>query len=74
MPARDLIDPESLVPLDQLLEALPGGLNAIPDIVARRAALEQLLAMLEVAENPNVTKEDRSVPGPEGNPHLTVRI
>ena len=34
--------PSMRPPLDQLLEALPGGFNAIPDIIARRAALEQL--------------------------------
>ena len=30
MTPRDLIDPESREPLDQLLEVLPGGFNAIP--------------------------------------------
>jgi len=39
MSRRDLIDPESRVPLDALLEVMPGGFNAIPDIVARRAAV-----------------------------------
>ena len=37
MSRRDLIDPEAMVPLAGLLEALPGGFNAIPDIVQRRA-------------------------------------
>ena len=74
MSARDLIDPESSVPLDALLEALPGGFNAIPDIVARRAAVQELLAMLPVVENPDVVKEDRTVPGPDGEPEITVRI
>ena len=37
MSRRDLIDPESRVPLDALVGFLPGGFNAIPDIVARRA-------------------------------------
>ncbi|WP_448608706.1 alpha/beta hydrolase [Geodermatophilus sp. URMC 60] len=74
MSRRDLIDPECRVPLDGLLEALPGGFNSIPDIVARRAAVEQLLGAIEVPENPNVTKEDRSVPGPDGQPDITVRI
>ena len=74
MSRRDLIDPESRVPLDGLLEVLPGGFNAIPDIVARRAAVEQMLAAIEVPENPNVTKEDRTLPGPDGDPDITVRI
>jgi acetyl esterase/lipase len=74
MSRRDLIDPECRVPLDGLLEVMPGGFNAIPDIVARRAAMEQLLAAMPVPENPNVTKEDRSVPGPDGEPDISVRI
>ncbi len=74
MSPRDLIDAESRVPLDALLEIMPGGFNAIPDIVARRAAVTQMLEMLPVVENPNVTKEDRTVPGPDGDPDITVRI
>ena len=57
-----------------LLEALPGGFNAIPDIVARRATVEQMLAMMEIPENPNVAKDDRTVPGPTGEPDISVRI
>jgi acetyl esterase/lipase len=74
MSRRDLIDPESRVPLDGLLEVMPGGFNAIPDIVQRRAAVEGLLSAIEVPDNPNVTKEDRTVPGPSGDPDITVRI
>jgi acetyl esterase/lipase len=74
MSARDRIDPDSRVPLDQLLEALPGGFNAITDIVDRRAAVTALLASLEVPENPRVVKEDRTVPGPDGAPEVPVRI
>jgi acetyl esterase/lipase len=74
MSRRDLIDPEARVPLDQLLEALPGGFNAIPDIVQRRATVEAMLAGIEVPDNPNVVKEDRTVPGPEGEPDISVRI
>ena len=48
MSRRDLIDPESREPLDQLLAVLPGGFNAIPDIVARRDTAAQLLAAIEV--------------------------
>ena len=74
MSASDRIDPDARVPLDQLLEALPGGFNAIPDIVDRRAAVTALLASLEVPANPRVVKEDRSVPGPDGAPEVPVRI
>jgi acetyl esterase/lipase len=74
MSRRDLIDPESRVPLDALLEVLPGGFNSIPDIVARRATLSQLLAGLEVPPNPGVTAQDRVIPGPDGAPDISVRI
>jgi len=74
MSRRDLIDPESRFPLDALLEVMPGGFNAIPDIVARRAAVQQIFAMLPLVENPDVAKEDRTVPGPDGDPAITVRI
>ena len=53
---------------------MPGGFNAIPDIVARRAAVQQIFAMLPVVENPDVAKEDRTVPGPDGAPDIRVRI
>jgi acetyl esterase/lipase len=74
MSRRDLIDPEARVPLDGLLEALPGGFNAIPDIVQRRATVAAMLSGIEVPENPNVAKEDRTVPGPDGEPDISVRI
>ncbi|UQU62504.1 alpha/beta hydrolase [Couchioplanes caeruleus] len=74
MSRRDLIDPEVRVPLDQLLEAMPGGFNAIADIVERRAAVTAMLGAIEVPENPNVVKEDRTVPGPQGEPDISVRI
>jgi acetyl esterase/lipase len=74
MSRRDLIDPESREPLEQLLTVLPGGFNAIPDIVARRETAAQLLAAVPVPPNPNVTHEDRAVPGPAGAPDISVRI
>ena len=70
MNRSDLIDAECRVPLDGLLQALPGGFNAIPDIVQRRAAVEALLGAIEVPENLNVTKTDHAVPGPDGEPEL----
>lgn len=74
MTARDRIDPESREPLDLLLAALPGGINGIPDIVERRATVSALLAMMPIPPNPNVTTEDRTVPGPDGAPDIMVRI
>jgi len=53
---------------------LPGGFNSVPDIVARRAVLTQLLASLELPPNPDVMSQDRVIPGPEGEPDISVRI
>ena len=72
--ARDLVDPQCRVPLDQLLEALPGGFNAIPDIVQRRATITALFAAMDVPVNENITQEDRTIPGPEEEPDISVRI
>jgi acetyl esterase/lipase len=74
MSRRDLIDQESRQPLDQLLAAMPGGFNVIPDIVARRDALAQMLAAIEMPPNQNVTYEDRAVLGPAGAPDISVRV
>src|SRR4029078_10524108 len=74
MSLRVLIDPDPRHPLDLLQQAIPGGFNTIPDIVQRRATVSGLLAALEVPPTPNVTSEDRSVPGPDGAPDIKVRI
>lgn len=76
MPQHDNIDPESLVPLAALYEALPGGFNAIPDIHARRETLYAMLQAMtaDLPPNENVAVEDRLVPGPEGAPEIGVRI
>ncbi len=71
---RDRVDPESRVPLEQLLQAMPGGFNAIPDIGQRRETITAMFAMMEVPVNENVEQEDRTVPGPEGAPDISVRI
>ena len=42
MSLRDRIDAESKQALDILWEALPGGLNGIPDIIARRATISAM--------------------------------
>ncbi len=74
MSRRDLIDPQSREPLDQLQQVLPGGFNAIPDIVARREVAEELLKAIPVPPNPNVMHEDKVIPGPDGAPDISVRI
>jgi acetyl esterase/lipase len=73
---RSRIDAESRVPLDALLEAIPGGFNAIADIVQRREVVAGLQAAVAAAVPPNdrVTREDRRIPGPDGAPDTFVRI
>jgi acetyl esterase/lipase len=74
MSRRDLIDPESRQPLDQLLAVMPGGFNAVPDIIARRDVFSQMVAAMAPPPNPNVTREDATVPGPPGAPDVSVRV
>jgi acetyl esterase/lipase len=74
MSRRHLIDPEMSPPLEALLEAIPGGFNSVPDILRRRATVEAMLSAIEVPDNPNVSKEDRTVPGPAGDPDISVRV
>ena len=73
---RDRIDPASREPLELLLQAVPGGFNAIPDIVERRAFVRQLLQTMtaDLPPNDRVVAEDRVIPGPEGAPDVRVRI
>lgn len=72
MSTRDRIDPESRIPLEGLLQVMPGGFNSIPDIVQRRAVLSQMLAATPVPENPNIEISNHVAPGPAGD--LAVRV
>ena len=76
MTLHDRIDPDMKVALDALLAAIPGGFNAVPDIIARRAAVEAMLAAVSttVPLNDRVMHQDRRVPGPEGAPDVGVRV
>ena len=68
----DRIDAESKPALDILWEALPGGLNGIPDIVARRAAYEAFRAAAPKGEFPNLNVSDHSYAGHDGD--LSLRL
>ena len=68
----DRIDAESKPALDILWEALPGGLNSIPDIVARRAAYEAFRAAAPKGEFPDLHVSDHSYYGPDGD--LSLRL
>ena len=66
------IDEESKGPLEALWEALPGGLNGIPDIVARRAAMSASRAAVPKADFPNLDVTEHTYAGPAGD--LTLRL
>ena len=68
----DRIDAESKPALDILWEALPGGLNGIPDIDARRAAYEAFRAAAPKGEFPDLNVSDHSYSGPDGD--LSLRL
>lgn len=74
---HDRLDSESRTALEAFLGALPGGFNGIPDIVARREASAAFNAAgLEAAggPDPSVTRDDRTVPGLDGDPEVPVRV
>jgi acetyl esterase/lipase len=73
---RDRLDPASREPLEQLLAAVPGGFDAIPDIVERRAFVRQLLQTMtaDIPPNDQVVTEERTIPGASGEPDVAVRI
>ena len=66
------IDAGSKPPLEALWEAVPGGLNAIPDIVARREAMSAARASAPKGEYPLLRVTDHTYAGPGGD--LTLRL
>jgi acetyl esterase/lipase len=71
---RHLIDPEMLPALDARLAAVPGGFNAVADIVERRALIDRTKRAAAMPGNPRVDKTDHTVPGPDGRRDLSVRV
>lgn len=55
---------------------MPGGFNAVPEIAARREAMNQMMALqtADLPTNEAIVSEDRVIPGPEGAPEIRVRI
>jgi acetyl esterase/lipase len=76
MTERDRIDPESRGPLDELLQAIPGGFKANPDIVERRRVAREMRLADPARQPPSdqVTHADQLVPGPVGDPEVRVRV
>jgi acetyl esterase/lipase len=76
MTIKNRIDPPSRLPLEELLNTLPGGFNAIKDIEERRNVFNSLSRM-RTAELPpikNIVIEDRNIAGPYRLLELVVRI
>ena len=73
---KNRIDPESGLPLEELLDALPGGFNTIKDIEKRRDVIKSFIRMRASKLPPieNLVIEDRNIACPDSLNELVVRI
>ena len=76
MTIQNRIDPASSLPLEELLNTLPGGFNAIKDIKERRNVINSLISMMTAELPPidNIVIEDRNIAAPDALLELVVRI
>ncbi|MDC0188191.1 alpha/beta hydrolase [bacterium] len=76
MTIQNRIDPASRLPLDELLNTLPGGFNSIKDIKERRNVINSLISIMTAELPPidNIVKEDRNISAPDALLELVVRI
>ena len=76
MTIQNRIDPASSLPLEELLNTLPGGFNAIEDIKERRNVINSLIGMMTAELPPidNIVIEDRNIAAPDALLELVVRI
>lgn len=76
MTIQNRIDRASRLSLKELLKDLPGGFNAIADIIERRNAVDSFVRMMTARLPPieNVVMEDRSIVGPDESLEVRVRI
>ena len=76
MTIQNRIDPASSLPLEELLNTLPGGFNAIEDIKERRNVINSLVRMMTAELPPidNIVIEDRNIAAPDALLELVVRI
>ena len=76
MNIQNRIDPASSLPLEELLNTLPGGFNAIEDIKERRNVINSLIGMMTAELPPidNIVIEDRNIAAPDALLELVVRI
>ncbi|MEV6288593.1 alpha/beta hydrolase [Kribbella sp. NPDC051770] len=69
----ELIDPELRRPLQEFLEALPGGFEGIESLEERRRAVVEALASSPTTFDDVEKREIPDVPGPEGAPAIALR-
>ena len=76
MTIQNRIDPASSLPLEELLNTLPGGFNAIEDIKERRNVINSLNRVMTAELPPidNIVIEDRNIAAPNALLELVVRI
>ena len=76
MTIQNRIDPASSLPLEELLNTIPGGFNAIEDIKERRNVINSLVRMMTAELPPidNIVIEDRNIAAPDALLELVVRI
>ena len=76
MTIQNRIDPASSLALEELLNTLPGGFNAIEDIKERRNVINSLVRMMTAELPPidNIVIEDRNIAAPDALLELVVRI
>ena len=76
MTIQNRIDPASRLPLEELLNTLPGGFNSIKDIKERRNVINSLIRMMTAELPPidNIVIEDRNIAAPDALLELVVRI
>ena len=76
MTIQNRIDPASSLPLEELLNTLPGGFNAIEDIKERRNVINSLVRMMTAELPPidNIVIENRNIAAPDALLELVVRI
>jgi len=70
----ELLDPELKGPIKQMLSQMPP--TDFNDIPAARAASQQMMAAMksQLPVIPGVITEDKKIPGPKGEPDVTVRL
>lgn len=73
MSLPDRIDPASRQALEAMLEQMPGGINAIPDLARRREVAAGLDRRRRVESSPRLVIENRTVPASAGH-GIPVRV